>query len=154
MVLKYEPAARAIREARQALPGGSPVICLSPQGKVQAEGLSGWADDAFWLDVDASVAEAFYNMMRLYTLRADLEMLETYEYHDDDPLDCPVMAVRGRDDPHAPLDSVKAWSHETRGSFTAREYPGGHFFFRGREAELLNLVNGSLGVAPEIGPCP
>ena len=34
MVLKYEPAARAIREARQALPGGSPVICLTPQGKV------------------------------------------------------------------------------------------------------------------------
>jgi len=34
MVLKYEPAARAIHEARQSLPEGSPVICLSPQGKV------------------------------------------------------------------------------------------------------------------------
>jgi tRNA (guanine37-N1)-methyltransferase len=34
MVLKYEPTARAIHEARQSLPEGSPVICLSPQGKV------------------------------------------------------------------------------------------------------------------------
>jgi tRNA (guanine37-N1)-methyltransferase len=34
MVLKYEPTAMAIREAKQALPAGSPVICLSPQGKV------------------------------------------------------------------------------------------------------------------------
>ena len=34
MVLKYEPTAKAIREAKQALPEGSPVICLSPQGKV------------------------------------------------------------------------------------------------------------------------
>ena len=34
MVLKYEPTASAIRAAKQALPEGSPVICLSPQGKV------------------------------------------------------------------------------------------------------------------------
>lgn len=34
MVLKYEPTAKAIRAARKAVPGESPVICLSPQGKV------------------------------------------------------------------------------------------------------------------------
>jgi tRNA (guanine37-N1)-methyltransferase len=33
MVLKYEPAARAIVAAKARLPQGSPVICLSPQGK-------------------------------------------------------------------------------------------------------------------------
>jgi tRNA (guanine37-N1)-methyltransferase len=34
MVLKYEPAAKAIRSARERLPEGSPVVCLSPQGRV------------------------------------------------------------------------------------------------------------------------
>jgi tRNA (guanine37-N1)-methyltransferase len=34
MVLKFEPAARAIRQAKDGLPAGCPVICLSPQGKV------------------------------------------------------------------------------------------------------------------------
>ena len=34
MVLKYEPAAKAIRAAKDRLPEGGPVICLSPQGKV------------------------------------------------------------------------------------------------------------------------
>jgi tRNA (guanine37-N1)-methyltransferase len=34
MVLKYEPAAKAIRAARQRLPASSPVVCLSPQGRV------------------------------------------------------------------------------------------------------------------------
>lgn len=34
MVMKYEPAARAIRAAKDNLPTGSPVVCLSPQGKV------------------------------------------------------------------------------------------------------------------------
>ena len=34
MVLKYEPAAKAIHAARAQLPEGSPVVCLSPQGRV------------------------------------------------------------------------------------------------------------------------
>ncbi|MCP5091246.1 MAG: tRNA (guanosine(37)-N1)-methyltransferase TrmD [Gammaproteobacteria bacterium] len=34
MVMKFEPVARALRAARARLPGGSPVVCLSPQGKV------------------------------------------------------------------------------------------------------------------------
>jgi tRNA (guanine37-N1)-methyltransferase len=34
MVMKFEPAAAAIRKARRTMPAGCPVICLSPQGKV------------------------------------------------------------------------------------------------------------------------
>jgi tRNA (guanine37-N1)-methyltransferase len=32
MVMKYEPGAAAITAAKEKLPGGSPVVCLSPQG--------------------------------------------------------------------------------------------------------------------------
>lgn len=34
MVLKYEPVAAALANARRAMPAGSPVVCLSPQGRV------------------------------------------------------------------------------------------------------------------------
>ena len=34
MVMKFEPAAAALRAARAQLPEGSPVVCLSPQGSV------------------------------------------------------------------------------------------------------------------------
>jgi tRNA (guanine37-N1)-methyltransferase len=34
MVMKYAPAAAAIDAARKVRPAGSPVVCLSPQGKV------------------------------------------------------------------------------------------------------------------------
>ncbi|MGI9205581.1 MAG: tRNA (guanosine(37)-N1)-methyltransferase TrmD [Woeseiaceae bacterium] len=39
MVMKFEPAAAALDAARAALPSGSPVVCLTPQGAVfdQAE---------------------------------------------------------------------------------------------------------------------
>ena len=45
---------------------------LSPQGKILAEGLAGWADDAVWLDVHESVADDFYKRMRMYRLRASV----------------------------------------------------------------------------------
>ncbi len=34
MVMKFEPLARAVQAARRAMPPGSPVVYLSPQGKV------------------------------------------------------------------------------------------------------------------------
>jgi folate-binding protein YgfZ len=45
---------------------------LSAQGKIQAEGLSGWHDGAFWLDVHESVADAFLKRMKMYRLRANV----------------------------------------------------------------------------------
>src|SRR5689334_582075 len=54
---------------------------LSPQGKIQAEGLSDWHDDAFWLDVDVSVADAFIKRMRMYKLRAAVEIADLRQTH-------------------------------------------------------------------------
>jgi folate-binding protein YgfZ len=54
---------------------------LSPQGKIQAEGLSTYADSAFWLDVDAGVADAFHKRMRMYRLRAAVEIADLRESH-------------------------------------------------------------------------
>ena len=34
MVMKFEPAVAAIQAAREAMPAGSPVICMTPQGRV------------------------------------------------------------------------------------------------------------------------
>jgi hypothetical protein len=45
---------------------------LSPQGKVLAEGLAGWAQEALWLDVHASVADDFFKRMKMYRLRASV----------------------------------------------------------------------------------
>lgn len=62
---------------------GPPVwwALLSPQGKIQAEGLSTFEDDAFWLDVDGSVADAFLKRMRMYRLRAAVEIADLRESH-------------------------------------------------------------------------
>jgi folate-binding protein YgfZ len=62
---------------------GPPVwwALLSPQGKIQAEGLSVFRDDAFWLDVDRSVADAFLKRMKMYRLRAAVTIDDLRESH-------------------------------------------------------------------------
>ncbi len=52
---------------------------LSPQGKILAEGLAVWQDDALWLDTHISVADDFYKRMRMYRLRAKAEIEDLRE---------------------------------------------------------------------------
>jgi folate-binding protein YgfZ len=54
---------------------------LSPQGKVQAEGLIAWGGAGFWLDTHVSVADAFFKRMRMYRLRAAVEMEDLRDTH-------------------------------------------------------------------------
>jgi folate-binding protein YgfZ len=54
---------------------------LSPQGKVQAEGLISFDDAAFWLDVDDEAADAFLKRMRMYKLRATAEIEDLRHSH-------------------------------------------------------------------------
>lgn len=54
---------------------------LSPQGKILAEGLAGFSEDAFWLDVHQSVADDFFKRMRMYKLRAKAEIEDLRATH-------------------------------------------------------------------------
>lgn len=47
---------------------------LSPQGKVQVEGLVTFAEDAFWFDLDGGSVADFVKRMKLYRLRAKVEI--------------------------------------------------------------------------------
>ena len=54
---------------------------LSPQGKVQTEGLAGFADGAFWFDVHIDQADAFLKKMKMYRLRAQVEITDLRQTH-------------------------------------------------------------------------
>ena len=47
---------------------------LSPQGKVQVEGLVTEADGAYWFDIEARLVADFVKRMKLYRLRAKVEI--------------------------------------------------------------------------------
>jgi medium-chain acyl-[acyl-carrier-protein] hydrolase len=78
-------------------------------------------------------------------IRADLAVTERYVFPGGEPLDSPVTALAGRDDPRAPAASMGGWANQTRGRFRLDVFPGGHFFIQDRTEEVCRLVAADLG---------
>lgn len=77
-------------------------------------------------------------------LRADLEVLTTYDYVAKPPLPCPIGVFGGQGDEVAPLASLEAWRSHTEGACFVRVFPGGHFFFRQERDALLGDIVAAL----------
>jgi medium-chain acyl-[acyl-carrier-protein] hydrolase len=74
-------------------------------------------------------------------LRADFELLDTYAYQPEEPLDCPLTAFGGDHDPKVSADKILAWQTQTAGEFTSHILPGGHFFINESQAQLLEHLH-------------
>ncbi|HEX2282231.1 MAG TPA: alpha/beta fold hydrolase [Thermomicrobiales bacterium] len=97
------------------------------------------------------------DLLRLFlpTLRADFTMIETYPYVDAPPLDCAITAFGGWEDGRATQADLSAWRDQTRGDFTLRMFPGGHFFIQTCQEALVAAIGESLvrhtdPVAPSV----
>ncbi len=60
-------------------------------------------------------------------LRADLQLVETYAYAEDEPLSSGITALGGLQDPLVTRAELDAWRLQTRGDFSLRVFPGDHF---------------------------
>jgi medium-chain acyl-[acyl-carrier-protein] hydrolase len=75
---------------------------------------------------EANDNEEILDLM-LPTVRADLELYETYTYARDKPLACPISAFGGRGDKKVPPEHVVGWCAETEVEFSLRVLSGDHF---------------------------
>jgi medium-chain acyl-[acyl-carrier-protein] hydrolase len=64
----------------------------------------------------------------LPALRADMRLVETYEYIEEPPLATDVIALGGADDRAVSATAIGEWRQQTSQAFTNRLWPGGHFF--------------------------
>jgi medium-chain acyl-[acyl-carrier-protein] hydrolase len=76
----------------------------------------------------------------LPALRADFEVLETWHYVAEQPLDTPIAAFGGRDDPTVPQADLDRWRDETAAGFSLRMLPGAHFFLQSERHALLDEI--------------
>lgn len=85
-------------------------------------------------------------LLRLFlpTLRADLELIETYRYADEAPFACPIVALGGQDDGRATAADLEAWRAHTTTEFRVRRLPGDHFYLQAERAALLDEITGAL----------
>jgi len=76
----------------------------------------------------------------LPTIRADCAVCEAYTPVAGPPLDCPMLALGGRDDPRVSVADLEAWQTYTRGPFEARVLPGDHFFVQSQRPAVIAAV--------------
>lgn len=81
-------------------------------------------------------------------LRADLTAFETYTCHEETPLQCPVTALRGRDDHTVDDASLQAWRDQAGASFAVHVFAGDHDFMSS-STEVLSLVRDALAALQE-----
>ncbi len=61
-------------------------------------------------------------------LRADMKLVEMYTYKEEPPLDLDILALGGTEDRAVSASMLEAWGSHTTTHFSARQFPGGHFF--------------------------
>jgi medium-chain acyl-[acyl-carrier-protein] hydrolase len=77
-------------------------------------------------------------------LRADFRAAETYRMEQQPPLESPILACGGSEDPHVPSSDLEAWSSHTRAGFALRMFPGNHFFCHSSREPLVAAVRSVL----------
>ncbi|GCE27614.1 hypothetical protein KDA_30980 [Dictyobacter alpinus] len=82
-------------------------------------------------------------------LRADFSIYESFVYTPEPPFTFPISAFGGRDDIGVNVSSLIAWKSHTVGTFGLHQFPGGHFFLRDAEEQVLQLIKDDL--APFLG---
>ncbi|MCR5260037.1 MAG: alpha/beta fold hydrolase [Desulfovibrio sp.] len=75
-------------------------------------------------------------------LRADFAMDEEYQH--SEVLNVPVAAFAGRRDTEVNESELARWQDLTAGSFSSAMMDGDHFYFKGREKPLLDLIRARL----------
>jgi medium-chain acyl-[acyl-carrier-protein] hydrolase len=83
------------------------------------------------------------HLMRLLLpiVRADFEVCETYTYDNSRrPLNCPITAFAGLDDPHLGPDEMEAWRDYSTSSFDLLKFPGDHFFLQTTKHLVISAI--------------
>jgi surfactin synthase thioesterase subunit len=80
----------------------------------------------------------------LPAIRADFALLETYEYHSEAPLNCPLTIYGGIEDHEVEREKLVAWSEMTTVLSDIRMFPGGHFYINTSQSIFLQSFAGDL----------
>jgi len=153
-VIAYEVARR--------FSGGSTAgpVCLLVSGHrapglaASHRSLSGLPDDEFLAEVGRLngtppevLDEPELLDVLLPMMRADFELVDTYQPLPGGRLRCPVVAYLSSADPQVSQAQVLPWQDITTGEFTMRVFGGDHFYLKGGRPDVLNAVREDMSPA-------
>lgn len=125
------------RVAPHLVPSREP-ICHLPDADFleRVRRMGGTPDEAF--------AQPELLELILPILKADLTVCETYICETEPPLDCPVTALGGTEDPQVSSTDLIAWQDQTSREFSSHLIEGDHFFVRSRYEDVTRIVSANL----------
>ncbi|MFF1832866.1 thioesterase II family protein [Streptomyces sp. NPDC058231] len=120
--------------------------CPAPPPPPVRQSVRGLPDDVLLDGIERQGGESMDHLrddpgLREHALaayRADFALLENYHYVPDDPLDLPITALAGAEEPRA--QQAGGWAAHTSGPTELRLVPGGHFYFREERHETLRVL--------------
>lgn len=77
-------------------------------------------------------------------LRADFEVVQTYVYREEPPLEIPISVYGGTEDEEVGVKDLEGWREQTTASFSLGMLPGDHFFLDRSRHLLLERLSGEL----------
>ncbi len=80
----------------------------------------------------------------LPTLKADFELLGTYEYKPAVPFSCPITVFGGSHDDSVTADQIAGWQIHTTGNLSVKFLPGDHFYLMSHKSLLLRMLTEEL----------
>ncbi len=97
------------------------------------------------IDAPKSLLEnADFVQTLLPTIKADSQIVSTYTFYSEAPLDCPISAFAGIQDHLVKLDDISPWQQHTCSIFKQRMFPGNHLFCNSDRSLLLQAINEQL----------
>ena len=72
-----------------------------------------------------------------------MELVETYTYVDQPPLEADILAIGGTEDSAVSPTALAEWRRHTARRFAQRLLPGGHFLLFS-DAATINMIAGKL----------
>ena len=82
--------------------------------------------------------------MILPALKADTRLYRNYVYEERRPLDIPICAYGGENDPNVRPEHLELWAVQTRRPFKLRLFSDGHFYLRQQQSEFLTALTADL----------
>jgi medium-chain acyl-[acyl-carrier-protein] hydrolase len=82
--------------------------------------------------------------LMLPLLRADFELIQTYEYSPEPPFAFPITAFGGLEDEEVSREQLDAWREQTTSTFKLHMLPGDHFFIHSAQDRMLRILSEEL----------
>ncbi len=150
---------RQLRRLSLSLPAHLFVgACPAPHLPWQHARLSGLDDNDFLREIQLRyggipaqvIADREMRELLLPILRADVDMLESYDYDATAlPLECGITAFGGTEDRMVRQPVLAEWRHQTCSAFRLRMLPGDHFFLQTARRQLMDEIAAQLLGMPE-----